>query len=524
MTIRIALVFAQRFGDVLVEPLGLCQLASYLRTDGHDVAVFDANLPNCSETSVMESIIEYRPQLVGISNPYEESETQVVALAREIRRLGYTGPLCLGGLAVTVCPEAYVENHPEIDFVVLGEGEIPLATVCRRLDSGLGWYDVPGLASADSTIGRCRRNRPGAIVANLDSLPFAARDILAKHVEVLGAKRAMAYVSQSRGCYKHCTFCCVGTVYHGMGHNAHRRRSMESVVAEMMSIYEGFGVTKFAFEDDEFVLGGGRGLEQVREFRQRVLRLPFRPELRLACRIDLLTRDMIRLLEECGLTTVFTGIEAFNDEDLQLYKKGITVNQVVYGLETLCREGWLCKAGSEKRVEAGFIAFNPFSTIERLRQNLKWVQYFGIPFTALTSRLELWNGTPIKDIVRRTSKAAQNGEYFDNPDAGSVYQVFRETYYRTHIKPLRRQLRNIEKFGLDPDGSTRSFREDLDGQAYKVFEQLLGLAERGTATPAMEAYAESWVAEALRQPRAQSAIGHIERLVADGVPLMAELR
>jgi anaerobic magnesium-protoporphyrin IX monomethyl ester cyclase len=523
MDFRVALIFPHRFGDVLVEPLGICQLGAYLRQQGFETRLFDTNLPNKAEESVARVMLEYNPAVIGISNPHEESATSVLHFAERLRQLGYTGIIIFGGLAVSLAPETYVKDHPEVDLAIAGEGEIAMATVLKLIREGADWRGVPGVTYVDAS-GTCHSNGYGQVVKDLDQLPFPARDILAEHVKVLGAKHAMAYMVQSRGCYKTCSFCSVAAIYRGAHGKVHRRRSMKSVVEEMHSIYDQFGVTRFAFEDDQFVLGGPVGLNQILEFHRLVMDLPFQPELRLACRVDLLTDEVIRLLEECGTQTIFTGVESFNEVDLALYEKGTSVEEMVAGLEALNRRGWSCQAGSNKRIEAGFIAFNPLSTVTGLRHNLSLMRHFNIPFTMLTTQLELWNGTRIKDKLYAQSQSVREGRYFEDPAIESVFLTFRDDYYFGGLRPWRKQLRNVEKFGADPDGRVRHFREGLDQQAYDVFGQLLDLAEAGLGRLEMVELVHEVARQSLTEMASLGLTQYLEELKSKGMPLTVELR
>ena len=68
--------------------------------------------------------------------------------------------------------------NPNVDFVVKGEGEIPLLGLVTELnEGGSSWERIPGICYRDAD-GRVHDNPRTALIRDLDTLPFPARDWL----------------------------------------------------------------------------------------------------------------------------------------------------------------------------------------------------------------------------------------------------------------------------------------------------------------------------------------------------------
>ncbi len=520
---KVALAQVHDVGNVAVEPLGICQLAAYLRRLGHEVELFDVNVRGVEPEHLLGAVLEFAPKLIGITAPWEAAEGPVLDFAQRLRDEGFEGFLCAGGMAVSMSPDSYAKPGTPLDAAIVGEGEIPLEAILAALDSGSSWRAVRGLAFNDPIGGLPRRTGIADVIGDMDSLPFSARDLLAEHLSVMGTS-TVAAMCQSRGCYKRCSFCSTQELYRKMPTRVHRRRGMESVVEEMRQVYEKYGVHRFTFEDDQFLVPGPVGLRRIQEFHMLVKELPFKPWIRLAARVDSFSSETLTLLEESGLRHIFTGIETFNERDLHLYRKGTTVPEMIRGMEELARCGWSAAPGSERQLECGFISFNPCSTVETLRHNLKWVSHFKIPFTMLTTKLEMYKGTELKKFFMEEVAAVREGTYFDDPRIGAVHEGFSTLYYFGGVRRWRKRLRTAEKLELDHDGEIRRFRLGLDRQSFAVFSALLDMVDEGRTVREILEYSRQEsesVCTRLKDSRVGACIQDLEQR---GHPLGMEMR
>ena len=160
-----------RHSDTVVMPLGILYLAAVLRQVGHRVLVFD---PFFEDLSFIKKVKRFKPDLIGFSvltATYDQVKEMVGVFRQELPQT----LICAGGIHPTALPEKTLEEL-NLDFVVFGEGEYTLREVCERLEKGRSLEKVKGVVFKKR--GKIVKNQPRELIANLDEVPFPARDLL----------------------------------------------------------------------------------------------------------------------------------------------------------------------------------------------------------------------------------------------------------------------------------------------------------------------------------------------------------
>lgn len=227
-------------------PLGLLYLASYVREQGHEVAIFDGTFePN--EAAFAAMLQEYSPDIVGLS-ALQTTREAALRLAKTAHDTGTV--VIFGGPDPTVDPATYLAD-PHVDVVVHHEGEQTIASLLDRFDSGelnaANLADEPGVAfRIDGTV---RVNHPRPPIENLDELPLPARDLIDMERYLHQWQEDNGYTSitiaTGRGCPFGCEWC--RDAVHGDGF---RQRSPGSVAAEMRELKQRYGVSSLRVVDD----------------------------------------------------------------------------------------------------------------------------------------------------------------------------------------------------------------------------------------------------------------------------------
>ena len=105
-------------------PLGIAWLAAVLRQNGfEDVVLIDSMANHYSNEDIIELLKKEGPDLVGISFG-TQIRFSAFELARLIKKDFPKIPIVAGGPHPTLTPQDTLENIPEIDIIVKGEGEI----------------------------------------------------------------------------------------------------------------------------------------------------------------------------------------------------------------------------------------------------------------------------------------------------------------------------------------------------------------------------------------------------------------
>ncbi|NUO80919.1 B12-binding domain-containing radical SAM protein, partial [candidate division KSB1 bacterium] len=195
---------------------------------------------------IRERIRNSRADVIGISalfTPFYREALRVAALAKELEA---ARPVILGGAHVNACPEQ-VLNDPNVDFILLGEGERTLPELVSALHEGR-YGAVQGITGLGyKTDGKLHVPSHGDLIADLESLPYPARELIDPSRYTLGGKRLTMLIT-SRGCPYHCTFC---SIFLTAGRQF-RVRPLNSIIDEMKLCRTRFGTEIFDIEDDNF--------------------------------------------------------------------------------------------------------------------------------------------------------------------------------------------------------------------------------------------------------------------------------
>jgi radical SAM superfamily enzyme YgiQ (UPF0313 family) len=137
--------------------------------------------------------------LVGLSICFQARAKEFLALAREIKSRHPKKLIVAGGHYASCAAGALVANHPEIDIVVIHEGErtlVEIADAMPRLEERLP--EIAGIAYRSEERVCFTKARP--TVEDLDSLPAPDR----RGPVHMVAGVPTSYRMGSRGCYGNC--------------------------------------------------------------------------------------------------------------------------------------------------------------------------------------------------------------------------------------------------------------------------------------------------------------------------------
>jgi len=397
------------------ENLGLALLGASLRQRGYEVKIIDGYAECLSNEEVARRVAAFRPSVVGFTCTFQSyHDTQVIS--ERLRDLLPGAHLTLGGEHATYAADSILSSSTAFDSIVRGEGEVTLCELVRAVESGFDLGTVEGLyrRSGDGVV----KNRERRSIEDLDSLPFAARDTLARCAE--SGRPVLIGMLGSRGCAYRCSFCNANGFFRLGGGNSVRRRSPANIVAEVSQIYRDYardllrrGVdVELYFYDATFITKGPRSKQWAREIAEGLISegvsIPFKAFVR-ADSFSQADDRLIDLLKRAGLVGVFVGFESATDEVLASFDKGASADQNREAYELLKRHSIL-------ETTNGFIMFGPYSTLEGLRENASFLlRTRQASYWNLSQRLQLFPG------VRLLAKLEKDGLLLSQQDPCGVY-------------------------------------------------------------------------------------------------------
>lgn len=341
-------------------PLGLAYVAAALEEAGFQVEIFDNYLLEKPLNEVKLKITKLNPAIVGITCG-SATYNRCVETAKAIKDALPSCKVVVGGWHPSYEPESMLQ-HPEIDFVVMGEGEHAMVDLATKLSKGAeakAIAAIPGVASRGE--GKIVKTPP-TFISNLDDLPFPARHLLPMHlynrvIEYLDVK-PVDNMNIIRGCPFNCAFCETRQLW---GKTV-RSFSPSRVVEEIEHLIANYGTKGIYFINDNFTLRKKETIEICTLMRERKL------DIEWVCdtRVDMVSREMLREMKAAGCKTIWFGGESGSPRILKKINKGITLEQTEKAFKIAKAEGI--------QTACSFILGIPGETVDDMNATFKFAR------------------------------------------------------------------------------------------------------------------------------------------------------
>lgn len=229
-------------------PMGLANLASYLRSKEISVEILDALNLGLSIDSVLDYIKRHKPSHVGIT-----ATTNMIfpsaRLAGEIKRLFPHIVTIIGGAHISALPEEIIKRFSSFDVGIFGEGEKPLFEI---INTGKIDDNIQGIVFQRN--GTVTKTTARKYIEDLDELPFPAYDLMRNFPDFYRptpnnySLLPVAPVISSRGCPYSCTFCDRGVFGHKL-----RACSIDYLISLLKYLQDIYKIKEICFYDDIFI-------------------------------------------------------------------------------------------------------------------------------------------------------------------------------------------------------------------------------------------------------------------------------
>lgn len=367
------------FYDCGYETFGVQYLISVLKKEGHEVSLFfDSSFLmdylahdfflsktlSLSAKEVCDLILAKEPQVVCFS-VYTIYYQRNMAVIRELKEARPDLVVVCGGFHPSLLPEVALSN-PEVDFIIVGEGEFSLSSLLRVLDE-MGRTKTKALSSDglqgvwNLHNGKMIERGLSMVVKDLDSLPLPDKDLYYSYNPSL---KKLYTIIASRGCPYFCTYCNSATMnsfYLSNRQRYYRVRSVDNVIAELRVAKERYRPSQVMFFDDVFA----SNLSWLREFNQhykKQIGLPF------FCQTSPLihNEESLDLLADSGCVLLEFGFQSANPEVRERILNRKETNEEMRNLILLAKK---------KKIftELDLIMNLPNETEEHIRQSLDFV-------------------------------------------------------------------------------------------------------------------------------------------------------
>jgi len=321
------------YNQSLQPPLGLVYLATIATMQGHRTQIADFNLKRERPENIIHYLQEQSADVVGVSS-YTSSWDDTLRIARLCKHWDSELPVVVGGPHVTLCSSGSAtmderqllgDWREAVDVLVCGEGEEVFTEILTSYATGRSPSGIPGTIAHtdDGTVFGEQR----ALIADLDRIPFPDYRLL----RCSGTYDDLIVIT-SRGCPSLCSFCASRVVWG----KQYRERSAESVLEEiafhLRRTMRGLGRDRIVFADDSFLVNAERVAAICRGLAS------IRGGLRWQCSTraqDAQDMALLKLMKDCGCTSVFMGIESASGRILDFLQKGTTSDMIVRAVRNI---------------------------------------------------------------------------------------------------------------------------------------------------------------------------------------------
>ena len=197
-------------------------LGAIVNQKGGQVAVLDLNALRMDyggnrvpEEILIKELLSEKWDLIGIGG-LTTTYARIKELIPLFRKLHPSSKIVTGGGWSTYNPDEIIQLIPEIDFIVIGEGEETFSELYDEINNnGKDFEKINGLCINDN--GKPKFTQPRALIANLDTIPYPMYELFELDIyfryssfpysiEAFNSKRRASVVWE-RGCPRGCTFC-----------------------------------------------------------------------------------------------------------------------------------------------------------------------------------------------------------------------------------------------------------------------------------------------------------------------------
>jgi radical SAM superfamily enzyme YgiQ (UPF0313 family) len=332
-------------------------LAGYTFEDLHDAA--------------LAQVEGFNPDIIGVSTLFCSVYRDLGPLASILKRKYREALLVCGGHLASSVYDRIFKDRLEFDAVGYGEGEIPLAELAQavkdrkgreHLESSTCWITAKKLKDNSGFV------PANMLITNLDEIPPFDLGLLVSPeayfnsskyffvIETDKTKKEIFYFS-TRGCPYHCVFCASQNVH---GHKV-RSYSVDRVKQDILHYHAKYGVTRFVFYDDHFLVYKKRAMEILNFITEHNLNAEIPTPAFFS-----LDKEVAATMRRAGIREVNITIESGNEHTLKhIMHKPANLKKAEEAVEYLHAEGIMAVAN--------ILIGLPGETKEAIDKGLQWL-------------------------------------------------------------------------------------------------------------------------------------------------------
>lgn len=315
--------------DFRKPPLDLMMISGYLRKNGFDNTLLDANSLRKTLADVEEFLNRESPDVVFFSTStctiYKD--LLIAKVAKEIRRSIVTVAI---GTHVMALPEETFKESEYLDVIVYsGEWEQVCLNIVQNISN---LKTARGIIFQESS-GEIIKTSDQLPVENLDNLGFPAHDKLNKgaYGDPTSHRSPKTMVMGQKSCINNCSFCCQPAFF---GAPSIRKRSVGHFLEELQWVQK-LGFKEVMFNDATLTADS----EWASSLFEGMIRNKIDLTWNCSTRADRINPDVLSLMKRAGCHTIAIGMESIDPAVLKNIKKNIKAEQIKKAVSLIKKEG-----------------------------------------------------------------------------------------------------------------------------------------------------------------------------------------
>lgn len=373
-------------------PLGIGYIAAELRSKGYDLRFEDLDACNTSLILFERKLRAMSPKLIGISCSFWSQGT-LPTITRLIRQSCPDAVISCGGLLPRFDPVAFLNDNPDIDIVIGGEGESTFLEICDALSDPEKKFnravaEINGIVYRSN--GQVRKNDDRPVNLRIDEMasPFL-HDIydFDRYTEPV-------MLLTARGCPYNCIYCLWGSPRY-----SYRQHSIDYVIRDLIYLHNK-GIKNISFGDGTFNISTRR----LEELKNKLIGNHLAFNIHDAdCRADLFDEKQAAVLKEMGVIDLGFGLETIHGETQKLIRKHMNPIAVSRAVSIAKSYGF----STHVSIMIGL----PGETEEHVLETFAFVDDLSVDFVGVFP-LRIQSGTELADMQqKKKSKGCPMGKW-----------------------------------------------------------------------------------------------------------------
>lgn len=310
------------YGTIIVDlPLALIHASRLAHSKGYKINIVDCRIDKDWKNNLVLAL-KRNPYAVMVSAMTGKPIHYALEVSKIVRENSEV-PIIWGGIHPTLLPMQTLE-HPLIDAVVQGDGEVTLYETLKALEEGRSFHGIHGLHFKEN--GKLIEN-PKRSPTDLNSLPdeIPPYDLVDfKKYKRAGFTETSFSILTSSGCPHRCTFCHVPAT-----DSKWIPEGVDRTMRHIKYIMDKYNPDYLYINDNDFFVNLKRAEALFTEMKKEKIDVVvgFR-----GTRIDELVRadhKLFSLMEDIGVRELHIGVESGSQRILDYIKKDIKVDDVI---------------------------------------------------------------------------------------------------------------------------------------------------------------------------------------------------